>query len=42
MVNWWYGKRKGKYVVVKKEVLPLDPDSDEPCSDDLSEFDLPK
>lgn len=22
--------------------LPLDPDSDEPCSDDLSEFDLPK
>ena len=40
--NLWYGKRKGKYVVVKKEVLPLDPDSDEPCSDDLSEIDLPK
>ena len=40
MINMWYGKRKGKYVVVKKEVLPLDPDSDEPCSDDLSEFDL--
>ena len=42
MVNLWYGKRKGKQVVVKKQVLPLDPDSDEPCSDDLSEFDLPK
>ena len=40
MINLWYGKRKGKYVVVKKEVLPLDPESDEPCSDDLSEFDL--
>ena len=40
MINLWYGKRKGKYVVVKKEVLPLDPESDEPCSDDLSEFDI--
>ena len=40
IINLWYGKRKGKYVVVRKEVLPLDPESDEPCSDDLSEFDL--
>lgn len=40
MINLWYGKRKGKYVVVKKEVLPLDPESNEPCSDDLSDFDL--
>ena len=40
MINLWYGKRKGKNVVVKKEILPLDPESDEPCSDDLSEFDL--
>ena len=40
MINLWYGKRNGKYVVVKKEVLPLDPESDKPCSDDLSEFDL--
>ena len=42
VINLWYGKRKGKQVVVKKQVLPLDPDSDGPCSDDLSEFDLPK
>lgn len=40
MINLWYGKRKGKYVVVKKEVLPLNPESDEPCSDDLTEFDI--
>lgn len=40
MINLWYGKRKGKNVVVKKEILPLDPESDEPCSDDLSEFDM--
>ena len=40
MIIFWYGRRKGKYVVVRKEVLPLDPESDEPCSDDLSEFDL--
>ena len=40
LINLWYGKRKGKYVVIKKEVLPLDPESDEPCSDDLSEFDM--
>ena len=33
MINLWYGKRNGKQVVVKKQILPLDPESDEPCSD---------
>lgn len=38
-VHLYYGMRKGKHVVVKREVMSLDPGYGEPAKEDLKEVD---